>query len=255
MSELLSSSLLLFLLIPGPSPFVSATPPTPSATATLTVAAASDLSTVAPELQHRFESQNPNIRIRFVNGSSAMLAQQIANGAPFDVFLSANEAFVDQLARSSRILPATTRVYAVGRLGVLWRDGKPHPLRDLTTSQVRVLALPNPELAPYGVAAQQALEYAGLWSMVQRKVVYGENVRQALQFLDSGNADAVITSAALLQGRHADLIPAEWHKPIRQKGGIVSGTKQPELAHRFLDFLTGRDGQSILARFAFGAPE
>ena len=146
------------------------------------------------------------------------------------------------------------RTYAIGRLGVLWRDGKKHPLRELTTSAVRFLALPNPKLAPYGVAAQQALEYAGLWAIAQAKVVYGENVRQTLQMLESGNADLVITSDSLLQGKNADLIPEDWHQPIIQKAGIVAATQNREGAQRFLDFLLSPAGQAIFAKFGFGAP-
>jgi molybdate transport system substrate-binding protein len=192
--------------------------------------------------------------VRLVNGSSAVLAQQIGNAAQFDLFLSANAAFVDQLASNGKILPGSVKPYAVGRLGVLWRDGKKHPLRELTTSAAKYIALPNPKLAPYGVAAQEALEYAGLWGMVQSKVVYGENVRQALQLVESGNADAVITSDSLLQGKDADLIPADWHKPIIQKAGIVAASQNRERARRFLEFLLSPAGQAILARYGFGKP-
>ena len=121
-------------------------------------------------------------------------------------------------------------------------------------SAARYLALPNPKLAPYGAAAQQALEYAGLWGMVQSKVVYGENVRQALQLVESGNADVVITSDSLLRGKDADLIPADWHKPIVQKAGVVSASQNREGAQLFLEFLLSPAGQGILARYGFGKP-
>ena len=228
--------------------------PAPAEVKTLLVAAASDLSTVGPQLTAAFCEGAADCPVRFVNGSSAVLAQQIDQAAQFDLFLSANAAFVDQLASNGKIVPASVKPYAVGRLGVLWRDGKKHPLRDLSTQAAKYLALPNPKLAPYGVAAQEALEYAGLWGMVQSKVVYGENVRQALQLVESGNADAVITSDSLLQGKDADLIPADWHKPIVQKAGIVAASQNREGAQRFLDFLLGEVGQAILARYGFGKP-
>ncbi len=220
----------------------------------LIIAAASDLSTVGPELQSAFCKDMSPCPVRLVNGSSAVLAQQIGQGATFDLFLSANAAFVDQLASNGKIVPASVKPYAVGQLGILWRDGKKHPLRDLTTPAARYLALPNPKLAPYGVAAQEALEYAGLWGMVQPKVVYGENVRQALQLEESGNADAVITSDSLLQGKDADLIPADWHKPIVQKAGIVAESKNRDGAQSFLEFLLGPKGQEILAKYGFSKP-
>jgi molybdate transport system substrate-binding protein len=180
-----------------------------------------------------------------------MLSQQIENGAPFDVFMSANAEYADRLGRSGKLLPSSLRVYTVGRVGVLWRDGKRHPLRDLATAPIKFVALPNPKLAPYGVAAQQALEYAGLWAMVQPKVVYGENVRQTLQLLESGNADAVLTSDSLLQGKNAEVIPDDWHQPILQKAGLVAASPNRELARRFLDFLVSADGQAVFARYGF----
>jgi molybdate transport system substrate-binding protein len=234
--------------------FLFFSPPAPAQVKTLLVAAASDLSIVGPQLETAFCKGAADCPVRLVNGSSAVLAQQIGNSAQFDLFLSANARFVEQLASTGKILPASVKPYAIGRLGVLWRDGKKHPLRDLSTPAAKYIALPNPKLAPYGVAAQEALEYAGLWGMVQSKVVYGENVRQALQLVESGNADAVITSDSLLQGKDADLIPADWHQPIVQKAGIVAASQNREGAQRFLDFLLGATGQSILARFGFDKP-
>lgn len=233
MSLLLSSCLLIFC---RPAP----------AQAILTVAAAADLADLQKPLAKPYGQP-----VRFVIASSAVLRQQIQNGAPYDVFLSANAAYVDQLASSRKLEPKSVRAYALGQVGLLWRDGKHHPVSDLTANWVRIVALPNPRLAPYGVAAQQALEHAGLWAKVQPKVVYGENVRETLELFTSGNADGVLTSASLLQGKNPDLIPADWHAPIVQKGGIVTGTKNLEAARRFMDFLTSPTGQAIFARFGF----
>jgi molybdate transport system substrate-binding protein len=145
-------------------------------------------------------------------------------------------------------------VYATGRLGVLWKDGKSHPLSDLAQNWVRFLALPNPKLAPYGAAAIQALQHAGLWSKLQDRIVYGENVRQTLQIFESGNADAAITSASLLQGRHRDLIPGGWHQPIRQQAAVVASSADPKRAAEFLTFLKSPAGQAVFERFGFGHP-
>jgi molybdate transport system substrate-binding protein len=223
------------------------------AQATLTIAAASDLIPLQSELGRQFEKTNP-IRLRFVSGASAALAQQIENGAPYDVFLSANAQFVDSLALNRKIDPASVRAYAVGRVGLLWRDGKQHGIRDLASSWVRFVALPNPQLAPYGVAARQALQHLQLWQAVRPKVVYGENVRQALQFLESGNADAVLTADSLLRGKPATVIPADWHAPIVQKAGIVAGTRHRSEAEKFLDFLLTSAAQAIFVKFGFGPP-
>lgn len=221
---------------------------------TLTVAAAADLTNLEPRLETGFRKIEPNLTLRFVTGASAMLSQQIENGAPYDVFLSANAQFVDRLASSRKLLPDSVETYAIGRVGMLWRDGKHHPFKDLAQNWVRFVALPNPKLAPYGVAAQQAIEHAGISLQVQPKVVYGEDVRQALQLFESGNADAVLTSYSLLQGKNPDLIPADWHSPITQKAGIVAGSHAEQAARKFLAFLRSKDGQAIFAEFGFSLP-
>jgi molybdate transport system substrate-binding protein len=221
---------------------------------TLTVAAASDLTNVEPALAAAFRKYEPKTEVRFVTAASAMLREQIDSGAPYDVFLSANAEFVDKLASSGKLTSTSVKSYATGRVGILWKDQKRHNINDLTQSWVRFVAMPNPKLAPYGVAAHQALEHAGIWKQVQPKVVYGENVRQTLQLFESGNADAVLTSDSLLQGKSADLIPADWHKPIVQKGGIVAASANQQVAHKFLDFVLSPDGQAVFAKFGFGAP-
>jgi molybdate transport system substrate-binding protein len=241
MSRLLSTLLPLFFA-------ASAFP------ASLTVAAASDLTAVEPELAAAFRRIEPNTDLRYVTAASAVLTQQIENGAPYDVFLSANAAFLERLSQSRKIEPNSVQTYAVGRLGILWRDGKSHPLSDLKDKSFRSVALPNPKLAPYGVAAEQALRHEGVWESVSQKVVYGENVRQTLQLFESGNTDAVLTADSLLQGRHADLIPAGWHAPVIQKAGMVAGTPNPAAAQAFLKFLTSPTAQAIFARFGFSPP-
>ncbi len=246
MSVRLSSCLLTLFAICLPASSV--------AEVTLTVAAAADLASLQPNLSSSFRQSHPDITIRFVTEASGALTQQIENGAPYDVFLSANAQFVDRLASERKLLPESVRPYAEGRLGVLWRDGKPHDIKDLQQAWVRFVALANPKLAPYGLAAQQALEHAGIWEAVRQKVVYGENVRQALQLFESGNADAVITADSLLKGRSPQLIPADWHRPILQKTGIVAGTKNLRAADAFLKFLTGPAGQAVFAKYGFSSP-
>jgi molybdate transport system substrate-binding protein len=221
---------------------------------TLTVAAASDLTNLEPDLTSSFRKIEPSVHVNWVTASSAMLAQQIRNGAPYDVFLSANAQFVQDLASSGYLRPNSVVAYAIGRVGVLWRDGKRHDIDYLASHEVRFIALPNPTLAPYGVAAQQALEHAGIWMQVRPKVVYGENVRQTLELFESGNADAVLTSDSLLQGRNSQLIPADWHQPILQKAGMVGKTSKAETAERFLEFLKSPAGQAVFARFGFSRP-
>jgi molybdate transport system substrate-binding protein len=171
------------------------------------------------------------------------LKQQIENGAPFDVFLSANEQYVKDLAAAGLVTDTTN--YAIGRIALWSPNGSVTSLADLKKNTVIHLAIPNPQHAPYGVAARQALESQGVWKDVEPKIVYGENVRQALQFAESGNAEAVITSWTLLIGK-GKLLPAEWHSPIRQTGAVVKSSTQPDAARRFLKFLVGQEAQKIL---------
>jgi molybdate transport system substrate-binding protein len=220
---------------------------------TLTVAAAADLSVVAPELATAFEGAHPGTNIRFVMEASAVLSQQIENGAPYDVFLSANSQFADRLASVGKLRPEPV-VFAMGRVALLWRDGKHHNINDLAQNWVRFLALANPQLAPYGAAARQALEHANLWQQIEAKIVYGENVRQTLQLFDSGNADAVLTAAGLVAARNPQLIPADWHQPIVQKAGIVSASSKQKDAALFLHFLLGPTAQAIFAKHGFDKP-
>jgi len=130
-------------------------------------------------------------------------------------------------------------------------------LVDLTRPEVRRVALANPRHAPYGRAAQEALRRAGLWEAVSAKVVMGENVRQALQFVQTGNADAGIVARSLLPapGVRGYPISQEWYTPITQVGGIVHRTPYPEAAGQFLDFLIGPEGQRILQKHGFMTPE
>ncbi len=223
---------------------------------TLTVAAAADLSSLEPDLTSSFgkSAPGPQIRLRFVNAASAVLTQQIQNGAPYDVFLSANAEYVDRLSSFGKLDPASVRAYGIGRVGLLWSDKKHHSFSDLAQNWVRFVALPDPKLAPYGAAATQALEHAGIWKAVQPKIVYGENVREALQLFESGNADAVLTSASLLEGKNPQLVPDDWHQPILQKAGIVAASPNRAAAEAFMKFLLSPAGQAVFAKFGFGAP-
>jgi molybdate transport system substrate-binding protein len=188
------------------------------------------------------------IQLRFTVGSSGMLARQIENGAPYDVYLSANEKFVTDLAARGMLLPGSVCVYTVGRLGLWSKDGKIRDLKQLTDPRVRHLAIPNPAHAPYGAAAKEALTRMGLWRALEGRLVYAENVRQAFEYASSGNAEAVITSWTMVFDRGGILIDSAWHAPLRQSGAVVSTSKQPRAAQRLLDFLVSARGQALLVR-------
>ncbi len=183
-----------------------------------------------------------------------MLARQIENGAPFDVFLSANESFVQSLAQSGHLLSGSITPYATGRLGLWSAAGNIKSIKDLTSSSVRHIAIPNPRHAPYGAAAEQALRKLGLWDSLSGRLVLGENVRQAFEFARSGNADAVITSWTMVFDKGGILLPDTDHPPIRQSGGIVRGTGHEQQARALLQYLASPAGRQLLARFGLFPP-
>lgn len=206
----------------------------------ITVAAASDLAPMETELRRGY-GQN----VRFSFGASGALLRQIENGAPFDVYLAANEQFV-QAGIAKRVLEGPATLYARGRIALWSLSGKITQLEDLKQPSIRYIAIANPAYAPYGTAAKQALERTGLWNAVSNKILYGENIRQTLQYAETGNADAAILSWTLVHHRHGILLPDSLHAPIRQAGAVTAYSKQKTAAEAFLKFLAGASGQRIL---------
>ena len=235
----------------GPSLFLAIATLTPAQE--LRVAAAADLAPLQQSLSAEFR-KSTGIRIAFVTGSSGILARQIENGAPYDVYLSANEALVQDLARKGKVAPESVRTYATGRLGLWSARGDVKSLGDLADPSVRYIALPNPAHAPYGQAAKEALASLKLWDRVSAKIVYGENVRQSFEYAQSKNADAVITAWTIVKDRGGIAIDPSLHAPVRQAGGVVAGSTRKKDAQRFLDFLAGQAGQKILRDAGLGAP-
>ena len=213
--------------------------------ADLLVGAASDLGPITEKLAPA-ASKALGAQVRFTLASSGALAQQVYNAAPFDIFLSANETYVTDAVKKGYLDPSTVVVYAFGRIALWSKGGLVRSLEDLRKPEILHVAIANPEHAPYGIAARQALENRNLWKAVEPKLVYGENVAQALQFAESRNAEAVITSWTMLQGRGI-LLPQEWHAPIRQAGGVLKSSSQPDAARRFLKFLASPEGKKILS--------
>jgi molybdate transport system substrate-binding protein len=218
------------------------------------VAAAADLAPLESQLTQGFAATGGG-NLRFTFGSSGMLARQIENGAPYDVFLSADEKLVQDLAAHGKLIRGSVASYATGRLGLWSARETPASPGALLDSRIRLVAIANPEHAPYGAAARALLERAGLWTRLQPKMVLAENVRQAYEYASSGNADAVITSWTLLWNKPgAKLLPAGGHPPIRQSGGIVAGTQREPQARAFLRFLLSPAGQSILCAGGLFSP-
>lgn len=226
-----------------------------SAPQQLTVAAASDLTPAFEEIGREFEASD-RIKPVFVFGSTGLLTRQIENGAPFDVFAAANESYIDQLQQKGLTVEGTKTIYARGRI-TMWTMAestlKIDKIEDLTSPDVHRVAIANPDHAPYGLAARQALETAGVWAAVQPKLVYGDNIRQTLQFAETGNVEVAIVAVSLSaqnKGRCV-LIPETLHKPILQAMAVIKGTNQEDAARSFNGFVTGSRGREILAKYGF----
>jgi molybdate transport system substrate-binding protein len=230
----------------------------------LRVAAASDLQAAAPDIASRFE-QRTGHKVTLTFGSSGNFFTQIQNGAPFDVFLSADIEYPRQLERAGLAERGSLYQYATGRL-VLWtrsdsgidvRQGLPI----LADASVRRVAIANPDHAPYGRAAVAALRHEGLYEPVRHKLVFGENISQAAQFAQSGNAEigVLALSLALAPGLKSDgtfvEIPPAFYPPIEQAAVVLAGAREKGLARQFIDALKTPETVRILQAHGFVRPD
>ena len=230
----------------------------------LVVAAASDLKFALDEVITAFQKAHPQHRPQPAYGSSGTLFAQIENGAPFDVFLSADVSFPRRLSESGRAQKESLFLYATGHLVVWVPETSPLDVaqlgaRALLDSRIRKVAIANPEVAPYGAAAVAALKYLGVYDALQLKLVRGENVAQAAQFVQSGAADAGIISLSLalspkMKGGRRWEVPPDSFPVLEQAGIICKKGANPEGATALCEFLRGVDGRAILQRYGFSLP-
>lgn len=229
------------------------------------VAAASDLRFALDELVAAWRSSEPDTEVEPVYGSSGNLLAQITQGAPFDVFFSADADYPRRLEQAGLAEKASTRLYAIGQI-VVWvpadsdLDVETRGIEALTDPSVERVAIANPEHAPYGRAAVAALTSAGLYAEVEPKLVLGENVSQAAQFVESGNADAGIIALSLAlapplveEGRHAP-VPIDAYPRLEQGVVVLDAAADPAAARAFVDFVLGPDGRAVLDRYGFLEP-
>jgi len=230
----------------------------PRPKAKLTVAAAANLTDVFAEVGRAFMAKTGNEAI-FSYGSTAQLTQQIENGAPFDLFAAADTEHVDSLVSKGKLTADSRSVYATGQLALWIPKGEQNgvrELKDLTRQQVRFIAIAQPNLAPYGQAAIEALKNAGLWDALNPKLVYAISISQAKQFAESGNAEAALTAYSLVlhgRGTIVKVDPKLYH-PIDQALAIVAASPQIELAKQFRSFLLGSEGRKILSQSGYLVP-
>ncbi|MEW6416454.1 MAG: molybdate ABC transporter substrate-binding protein [Pseudomonadota bacterium] len=228
----------------------------------LTIAAAADLKFAMAEVVQKFRATRPGDQIEVIYGSSGKFFTQIKNGAPFDMYFSADIAYPRALAQAG-LAAGAPRPYAVGRI-VLWSP-KPElantALKDLLRAPIRKFAIANPQHAPYGLRAMEAMQHQGIWDAMKPKLVMGENIAHTAQFIDSGAADAGIVALALvlsptMQGKGAwTLIPAEWHEPLEQAYVITRRAAANPLAGEFAAFMASAPARAVMRRYGFVLPD
>lgn len=229
----------------------------------LRVAAAADLQFALKDLAAQYEKQS-GARLSISFGSSGNFFAQIENGAPFDIFFSADSEYPRKLGAAGRTTPGSLQIYARGKI-VLWappgtslhfeREG----LSALLDAKIQKVAIANPEHAPYGRAAVEALKNAGIYDHLKTKLVFGENISQAAQFVQSGSAQAGIValslavSPAMKDGQRWE-IPAALYQPLEQGVVILKSSINQQAAQAFLNYLRTPEAQALLMRYGFSTP-
>lgn len=232
---------------------------------TLSIAAAADLRFALDELTREFRASHSAVRVQAAYGSSGNFYAQLRNGAPFDLFLSADVDYPRRLAADGIAVPDSVFVYAVGRI-VVWApaasplDVTALGMRALEAGSVHHIAIANPQHAPYGRAAEAALQSAGIYDKVAPKLVLGENIAQTLEFVQSGAADAGIVALSLAlapavrgQGKYWE-VPLDSYPRVEQGGAILKQARAPRAAREFRAFLLSAEGARVLARYGFSLP-
>ena len=227
----------------------------------ITIAAAADLKFAMDEIVAQFKKAHPQAGVETIYGSSGKFHTQIQQGAPFDLYFSADIALPRTLATEG-LAASSVKPYAIGRI-VLWsasRDAAKMTLADLADPSLKKIAIANPKHAPYGKRAEEALRATGLWEKVEPRLVYGENIAQTALYAQTGNADIgiIALSLALNQELAAKgayrLIDDKLHQPLEQGFIVTKRAAGNALARRFADFMDGKEARAIMVRYGFVLP-
>lgn len=226
---------------------------------TVRVAAASDLAKAFTEVGKEFKART-GITAEFNFGSSGLLAKQIEQGAPYYLFAAANKLFTEQVVATGRCDAASSHMYARGRIVVWTGSGRPAPatLADLARPEYKRIAIANPEHAPYGVAAKQALEKAGVWAAIADRVILGENVLATMLYAKEGNADAAVVAlslAVVTDGGSFLKIDPSMHAPLEQQLVVCGTGAEADRARQLATFISSKDGREIMTRYGFILPD
>lgn len=231
----------------------------------LIIAAASDLNFALPEIVKGFKDLKGGTEVKMIFGSSGNLATQIANSAPFDIFLSAGIKYIEQLEGGGILVPDSKVLYGIGRI-VLWVpnsskiDIERSGIKSLFDPSIKRIAIANPVHAPYGKAAIEAMERLGVAEAAKDKLILGENISQAAQFIQSGAADigiialSIAISPKMKSAGRFWLIPEETYNRIEQWAAIIKRSKNVRLAKEFIGYLEGEEGRRVLSEYGFIIP-
>jgi len=224
----------------------------------ITIAAASDLKACLDEVAANFRKAHAGDEVEVVYGSSGKFKTQIEQGAPFDLFFSADIAFPRDLLKA-KLAVGEVHPYAIGRLVLLSKtiDAGTLEVVDLTRSDIRKIAIANPQHAPYGKRAEEALRASGVWEKVEGKLVYGENISQTAQFAESGNAQVGMLALSLVLGPELagkgsySLVPDSLHEPLEQGFVITKRAADNALAKAFADYMSSGQTRAVMVRYGF----
>ncbi len=226
--------------------------------ATITVSAAADLANAFKEISELYEKESKN-KVNLIFSSSGTAKEQILNGAPYDVYASANIKFVDDLIKEKLIIPNTKELYGIGRIGIatsILGKIKVNGVNDLLSPNIKKIAIANPDHAPYGLAAKEALISLGIWDKIKDKIVYGKDIQDTLSLIKTGNADAGIIALSIANSKDIKfiIIDDKYHNPLKQAIAVVNGTKNEKESKDFIKFVNGKKGRIIMKKYGFVLP-
>jgi molybdate transport system substrate-binding protein len=224
----------------------------------ITIAAAADLKFAMDEIINLFQQENQGDEVVAVYGSSGKFFTQIQQGAPYDLYFSADILYPRKLYQKG-FSASEVKTYAYGRI-VLWSptlDASKMNLADLTNDKITRIAIANPKHAPYGKRAEEALKKSAIWEKIEKKIVYGENIAHTAQFVQTGNAQIGLIALSLAVSPELSkigkfwLIPKDLHEPLQQGYIITKRAEKNDLARRFTAYFESKSARDILIKFGF----
>jgi molybdate transport system substrate-binding protein len=261
-----TGQILLAIILSFNSWTISAKTTEDPAVSTVSVAAASDLKFALDELIIAFQKQNPKIVIKVSYASSGTLFAQLTHKAPFDIFLSADKSYPEKLLEQGLAVKGSEFIYAIGRI-VIWvkqgsgLDVQKQQINIFKDPKIQKIAIANPKHAPYGRVAKQALEHYKIYDQLSSKLVFGENIAQTAQFVESGSADIGIISFSLAgaspmkeQGVYWE-IPQGAYTPLEQQGVVLEWAKEKKAVFIWKSFLLSDAARDIFTRHHFNLPK